>query len=383
MARRRYQRGTLEERRKHWTVRYLDDVVQNNGTVKRAHRRKFLGSKKQFPTAKLAMREMERVISEVGINSPDYRAKSLKTFKQFSIEWCDKVLSSHSPGTQAAVRSQLKRHILPHFERMTVSAITSLDVQAFVSTRSCGPKTTRNLIATLRMMWNSAKAWHLVQHDPFNGLVKPKYQAKPQPFFTVETALAIINEAREPYTTIYQTVYETGIRRGEVCALRACDVDVPNRAIVVNGAVSRGELKGTKSSKPRAFAISTPLAHKLEMYVQGKAPEDYVFTNRKGDRLDPDNLVHRHLKPILKKLGISDGAMHAFRHGNATQLDRMAAPEAVRMSRLGHVDRKTTFGYTHLIREDERRIAEELGKILYPTFAPSLDSEQVRTEISE
>lgn len=383
MARRRYQRGTLEECRKHWTVRYLDDVVQNNGTVKRVHRRKFVGTKKDFPTERLALRESERIVSEVGINSPEYRAKSAKTFKQFSAEWISKVLVTHSPGTRAAIRSQLKKHILPHFERMTVSAITSLDVQAFVSSRAGSPKTTRNLIATLRMMWNSAKTWGFVQHDPFAGLVKPKYQPRPQPFFSVETAKRIIDAASEPYTTIYQTVFETGIRRGEICALRSSDVDVPNRAIVVNGAVSRGELKGTKSSKSRAFAISEPLVEKLEMYIRGKSPNDYVFTNRKGGRLDPDNLVHRHLKPILLQLGISEGAMHAFRHGNATQMDRMAATDAVRMKRLGHADRRTMMGYTHLIGEDERRVADEWGRILYPRFAEPSDSVEARMEASK
>lgn len=381
MARRRYQRGTLEECRKHWTVRYLDDVARTDGTVKRVHRRKYLGTKEQFPTRKLALREVERVISEVGINSPTYRARSVKTFKRFAEEWQEQVLKNHAPGTQSSIRSELKKHIIPFFGREAVSAITSLDLQAFVSTRTCSPKTTRNMIACLRMMWASAKAWGLVQHDPFQGLVKPKCQRQPQPFFTVETAKKIIDEAQEPYKSIFRTVFETGIRRGEVCALRVSDVDALHRAIVVNRAVSRGIEKGTKSSKPRAFAISTPLAKTLEMHVADKSPEAYVFTNRKGGRLDPDNLVHRHLKPILKKLKIDTGAMHAFRHGNATQLDRMAAPEAVKMARLGHVDRNTTLGYTHLIGEDERRIVEELGRVLYLSFAAPSHSEQSNEEV--
>jgi hypothetical protein len=57
----------------------------------------------------------------------------------------------------------------------------------------------------------------------------------------------------------------------------------------------------------------------------------------------------------------------AFRHGNATLLDQTGAPMAVRQNRLGHAEAQTTMGYTHAVTADERRIADELGKILHAT----------------
>jgi hypothetical protein len=73
-----------------------------------------------------------------------------------------------------------------------------------------------------------------------------------------------------------------------------------------------------------------------------------------------DNFIKRQLKPILKKLGL-DGAAHAFRHGNASLLDHLAAPMKVRQDRLGHADPRTTMGYTHVIGDDHRKMAEQLG----------------------
>ena len=84
-------------------------------------------------------------------------------------------------------------------------------------------------------------------------------------------------------------------------------------------------------------------------------------------RLEPDNFVKRALKPILKELGL-DGAAHAFRHGNATLLDTLHAPMAVRQERLGHVDARTTMGYTHLVTADDVRVARELGALLDKGF---------------
>jgi integrase len=98
-----------------------------------------------------------------------------------------------------------------------------------------------------------------------------------------------------------------------------------------------------------------------------------------GVRLEPDNFVKGALKPVLKELGL-DGGAHAFRHGNATLLDSLHAPMAVRQERLGHVDARTTMGYTHMVTEDDVRIAGELGALLdkeflaqdLPKFAPNV-----------
>ena len=76
----------------------------------------------------------------------------------------------------------------------------------------------------------------------------------------------------------------------------------------------------------------------------GQAPGRLTKSGKRlggGVRLEPDNFVKQALKPVLKELGL-DGAAHAFRHGNATLLDSLHAPMAVRQERLGHVDARTT-----------------------------------------
>jgi integrase len=80
--------------------------------------------------------------------------------------------------------------------------------------------------------------------------------------------------------------------------------------------------------------------------------------------LGSDNMVKRHLKPVLVKAGIKRGGMHAFRHGNATMMDRLNVPMKIRQDRLGHIDPRTTLGYTHAISDDEKRAAAQMGEIL-------------------
>jgi integrase len=78
-------------------------------------------------------------------------------------------------------------------------------------------------------------------------------------------------------------------------------------------------------------------------------------------------LVKRRLKPLLEKLGIRRGGLHAFRHGNATLMDRLGVPMKVRQQRLGHSDAKMTLGtYTHVAGEDDVSIATRFCGILDP-----------------
>src|SRR5208337_3380303 len=104
-----------------------------------------------------------------------------------------------------------------------------------------------------------------------------------------------------------------------------------------------------------------------------------------GKPLDNYNVVTWKLKPLLERIGITETrrmGLHAFRHCNATELDRMGAPIKVRQDRLGHADSETTFGYTHAASEDHRRVAAELGRIFDPntlsTDAVEKPSENVR-----
>ena len=119
--------------------------------------------------------------------------------------------------------------------------------------------------------------------------------------------------------------------------------------------------------KRGVFSFSPSMAEQLRPFVEGRGANEPLFLSKMGKRLEPDNFVKRHLKPVLRKLGLNGGA-HAFRHGNATLLDSLHAPMAVRQERLGHVDEKTTMDYTHVVSADDVRVAGELGALLDKGF---------------
>jgi len=259
----------------------------------------------------------------------------------------------------------LRKHLIPQLGTAAMKDLTGELMQSFVSDCELSPKTVRNLVATMRIMWNSAKAWGYVSHDPFDALVLPEWDRQEQPSFSEEEIRKIIEAAEPPYDTVFWLVAQTGIRRGEVCALDVSHVDLQNRIIVVKKTRSGRHITDNKSRKPRVFSISPRLAERLQSFVKGRAADEPLFLSKQGKRLHPDNFVARELKPLLKKLGLA-GATHAFRHGNATAQDRLNAPMKVRQERLGHVSSRTTMDYTHLIGDDDRRLVEQLDDLFCP-----------------
>jgi integrase len=195
-------------------------------------------------------------------------------------------------------------------------------------------------------------------------------------------------------------VAETGIRRGEICGLNVGDVDVVNHILIVQRSVTKlRKLKTPKagttrsgSVKKRPIKLSGSIVEQLRQFVEGRQPDEPLFVTavrmtKKGKRiggcrLEPDNFVKRHLKPILRRLRL-EGAAHAFRHGNATLLDSLRAPWAVKSTRLGHVDEATTQDYTHMITADEVRVSQELASMLDKEFLaqdlPKLQAEAETT----
>ena len=164
-------------------------------------------------------------------------------------------------------------------------------------------------------------------------------------------------------------VAQTGIRRGELCALNVGHVDLSDRILIVRKSRSGKFITDTKSRRPRVFSISRALAKRLKPFVEGRDPNEPLFLTAEGKRLHPDNFVKRELKPILKALGL-EGGLHAFRHGNATTQDRLNTPLKLRQQRLGHAGLRTTMGYTHTVGEDDRKLVEQLEKLYRPKTTP-------------
>ena len=106
----------------------------------------------------------------------------------------------------------------------------------------------------------------------------------------------IIDSAQKPYDLAIWLMWETGIRRGEVCALDIKHLDLEHAIIVVRFSRSGSTIKPTKSRKPRVFSLSPQIVDALRVHVAGRNPNEALFLSAEGKRLHPDNFGKRILE---------------------------------------------------------------------------------------
>ena len=357
----------FEARTIRFGLRWREDEIEN-GYTRRIERSEVLGSKSDFPTKRLALRELEKRLCVV--NDLRYRARPTATFEEFASRWESLVLTQHKPSTQVTIRSHLRKHLVPFFGRWQMREIGPEEVQRFVSSVKVSGKTAKNLFATMQMLWKSARAWGYVAHDAVSDVVLPKRQRVARRFFSVEEVQRILASVPEPYYTFYWLAVETGMRAGELCGLRASDFDWDRCCVSVRQSVWRGKFQSPKSENAvRCFALSPRLLAHVADCAKRWTPNErgLLFATRNGTPWDANLLVKRKLYPLLDSLGIARGGLHAFRHTNSTLMDRLGVPLKGRQQRLGHSDPSITLAvYTHVVREDDVRFAAQLDGILRP-----------------
>ena len=378
MQRRRYQRGHVFLRGKRgqrvWVGRYLEGISTDG---KRINKSVVLGDEKQFTGKKMAFRALEPYLKKV--NDIHYRPATPVTFEEFAATWQETVLPTVKKRSyRRDIASQLDKHLIPGLGPLKLSDIGSRELQKFILTISPGRQ--RHVFITFGKLWKTATDWGYVSHE-IKGIGFTPYDKEEQRFFTLEEVRQIFAEAKEPWKTLYWVIIETGLRIGEVLALRFKNVE--GEVLYVEKSVYEGVTDDPKSKAgKRRLPLSAPLAQKLLSVSQGKSPDAFIFSSKKGTPLRPNNIIRRHLYPLLDSLKIPHGGFHAFRHASASFMDQLNVPMVIRQKRLGHADISTTMKYTHSVSEEERRVSEKLGDFLSlengskinPSFPKSPDS---------
>lgn len=378
MARRRYQTGCVfkrGKRRKVWVARWREDVLCEDGKVGRILRSVVLGSVADLPTRKDAQVRLDEELRAV--NQGTVRPESSMLFGTFAEEqWKTLVLPTLKLSTQHGYKTVLAKHLLPYWRDWRLRDIGRQDVQQWVADRfrrKLGWQTVRNAWTLLSGILETAVEYGYLSMNPARGVKFPEKELKEAPvLFTAEDFVKLLEQLDEPYRTMARLIALTGLRIGELLAVRWRCLDLEIGTLSVRESVYEGKFQSPKTRKSRR---TMPLGPQIivwlrEHRVRAKRTEsdDLVFGNRKGQPLRESKLLRNVLQPAAERAGLGRVTWHQFRHIHSSLLNDLRVPVKIAQEQLGHSSISTTLNiYTHVVDASHRKAIEALERELFPT----------------
>ncbi|CAM4096921.1 tyrosine-type recombinase/integrase [Mesobacillus thioparans] len=344
--------------------------------------RRMQGFKGGFKTKKEAREFLNKVLSE--LNEGKYVEPSQIPFSEYIIEWFNGSYKNSVEDTTAETRwYTVKNHLIPYFNNTSINSITTKMLDDFYNDKldeDLQPKTIREFHNLLRRAFTQAVKWGYLKQNPALDATPPKIKRKEVNPWTEEQTnrfLDVVKEVEEEM--IYETFIFTGIRRGEMLALKWSDIDFEKAKIRISHSLARTVKKGiflkdvkTKSSR-RQISISSYLVEKLLLYKekQEKHKEmlgaayndlDMVFCAYDGNFKDSRNLL-REFHRYIKKSGVPKITLHDLRHLHATLLLIYGENPKIVAERLGHADVTTTLDiYSHVNPDLQQQAADRFER---------------------
>jgi integrase len=281
------------------------------------------------------------------------------TLAEFWIDFLDNyVLTENKSSEHVAKKGIWKNHIEPHFGRLKIDEIGAEHVARYKAAKlklEFDPKTVNNQLAVLRRMLAVAVEWGRLGHVP---AVKWQLRAPPPEFdfLAFDEAERLVAAADGMWRTLIVVALKTGLRHGELLALRWQDVDLVAGRLVVRRALCGKKVDTPKNGRSREVALSDEAVRALKAHRHLRG--ELVFCDEAGHLLTRDACKWP-LWAVCKRAGLRLIGWHALRHTFASHLVMRGAPLKAVQELLGHADITMTMRYAHL-SADVRRDAVQL-----------------------
>lgn len=283
--------------------------------------------------------------------------------------------------TYAGYHRNLNNHIYPVLGNLNIGKITPQHIQDMVIglQKKLAPTTLSGICRLLKSVLNAACEKEVLSRSPYQGIRLPRTGKRPPRVLTCLEQKKLEKNALYNNEIEYLMCLYTGIRVGELCALRWKDIDFENSYLHIRHSIQRipanHDLQGTRlilsTPKSTASVRDIPIPHFLTMLLREKmvleqiSPQDYIFKNNKGNCRDP-RTMQRKITELGKRLGIEGIHMHTLRHTFATRCLERGIRYEILCELLGHSSPQITLRhYAHCTPETKRKSMEHVNLLFF------------------
>jgi integrase len=273
--------------------------------------------------------------------------------------------------TREDYRSLLHNHVLPVFGERAVASLDTLAVRGWLAGLVSGglsPSRAKHAYYVLYAVLEAAIQAGALVRNPATGVRVPRSHSREMHFLSAAEVERLAEAIVPPYGVLVRFAAYTGLRAGEIAALRVKRLDLLRGTVRVVEAAS--EVSGrlitgpTKTHAERTVRLPRFLCDELAAYL-ASPPRDrdaFVFTAPKGGPLRHHNFYKRQFCPALVRAGLpAQIRFHDLRHTCASLLIAQGAHPKAIQAHLGHSSIQVTMDrYGHLFPDALEHLADRL-----------------------
>jgi integrase len=308
-----------------------------------------------------------------------------KKLGPFLDEWLEQVAKPRlRASTYRSYKGILTAHLIPDLGNVPIAKLTPAEVQAFLNAKQASglsPRRVQYIHAVLRNALKTAERWGIVTRNVAKLVDVPHARQREMTPLTPEQAKKLIAASKaDRYRGLWITALGTGLRQGELLALRWEDVDLEKRQLRVryslanvDGQLTLQEPKTDRSRRsivlPAVVAIALRThrtRQRRDRLLAGAEWTDsgHVFATMLG-KPHHAATIHRAFEDALTRAELPDVRFHDLRHSAATFLLAQGMTLEDVKNQLGHSTIVLTSNtYGHVLEQRQREVARAMDAVL-------------------
>ncbi len=345
-----------------WCYRWWESGPGGN----RVHRRIVLGTAEQLRDISSARQMTTGLMRE--INASDIRlAGTSMTLAQLADHFQQRELGpsngriAHS--TKKTYQGYLRKWIVPRWGNYLLPNIKAVEVELWLKHLERAAGTCCKIRNVMSVLFNHARRYDLYDRNPIQW-VRQSAKRRSSPDVLTSDEVRQLLAALEPRERIMVLLdVATGLRQSELFALKWKDVDFSNKQLWVTRSIVQqvvGHCKTEASQKP--VPLHDHLISSLRSWNRRtpyRTPESWVFASPQNRGKNPywgQQLLRHHIRPVVKKLGITKRiGWHTFRRTYSTLLRATGAELKVMQELMRHSTIRVTLDtYTQAVTTEKR-----------------------------
>lgn len=273
------------------------------------------------------------------------------TFGEFVDDWLPRYSRRVRPATLASCRESL-RH-LAVFDAWQLETIRAADVEDHVfAVAEQAPRAAELMLDTLRMILRNARERGQSIDEAALRVRPPRRERSERRFLAWPEVEALALETVEPYGNLIRFACLTGLRQGELFALRDRSIDLQRATLLVEAGAREGKIVATKTAAgTRQVRLSAEAAAILRAQLLARTPNELglVFPTPGGSVWRKDNFMARIFRPAVRRSNLQPLRFHDLRHTYAALMVAAGAHPKLLQAQLGHTSINVTLNtYGHL-----------------------------------